>query len=95
MRWCDTSRIFAESTRPVSPVIFHQLPGPFRLTQPAFRLEFLHDRLDVEDRRAVNRVQVPDGEFSPPMCDELHRANAERVGPILFSLREDANQAFR
>src|ERR1700680_3699909 len=57
--------------------------------QPTPLPEVREHRLDVEDRRPVERLQVPDPEPSTLHRDDPHPVNADRIGSARLSGAED------
>src|SRR5262249_12902172 len=70
-------------------VIAHQLARPCRLSHRAPGQELDHDRLDVDDGRALDGVETGDREHPPLAAPDLDDRHAEPVRAILPPLRED------
>ena len=75
----------------VVPVACHQLRCPGGLVHGLSGQEFLHHRLDVQHRCAVNRVHFPHRQSPTFNPYDFADCAADSVGTIFGSLREDAN----
>src|SRR5438270_208845 len=76
----------------MSPILSHELAGPRRLVHRAAGCELHHERLDVEDGRAVDGVEAPYPQLEAVDVDELAPADANAVGAGLGPLGEDADR---
>ena len=73
-------------------VVLHQLRGPAGLADLTAWLELAHDRLDVEHRRPVDRIQAANMQITPLDAKNLSPGNAKAIGSVLATLREDAGR---
>src|SRR3954452_18367206 len=75
----------------MSPIVAHQVARPLGLVHRAQWRELDHERLDVEDGRAIHRIQTAYPQLETVDVDQLTPAHADAVGPALGPLAEDAD----
>ena len=74
------------------PIGRHQFGHPFWLSNLTARQELAHNRLDVDHRRSVDRVQPLDGQLQTFNTQHMADSHAEAIGTVLAPLRENAGQ---
>ena len=93
--WDNGSPLPAAAEPPFSvpqpEVVRHELVGPGGLAPLAARRELAHAGLDVEHRRAVDRIESAYAGVVPSLAEQLADRYAEAVRPRLGALREDAH----
>src|SRR5207302_9126644 len=75
-----------------SPIVPHEVAGPLGLEDRAARGELDHERLHVEHRCAVERVEAADAELEAVDVHQLTPAVADAVRAALGVLGEDAHR---
>src|SRR5262249_47048847 len=73
------------------PVVGHQLAHPRGLADVPARQEPAHHGLDVDDGRAVDRVELGDVDAAVADAHEPRDADTEPVRSVLAALGEDAD----
>ena len=75
-----------------SEVTFHELLDPRRQLDVVNAVESGHVGLDVEHRRAVERVEAAHLHHIAVDAEQLDRCHADRIGSVLGALREHADR---
>src|SRR5262249_28384042 len=70
-------------------IVRHQLRGPLRLPRRADRCELCHPRLDVENRRAIDRVESTHRQHAALDISNRTARQPNPVWPRLAALREN------
>src|SRR5215469_1141937 len=78
--------------RSLHPVPAHQLTRPIWLAHFSSGGELAEVRLDVDDGRAIDRIQAADLENPPIDADQPTRRHTDPVRPVLPALRENTDQ---
>lgn len=73
------------------PIIPHELRGPVGLMDFGAGKEFAHDGLEVEDRRAIQRIQLGDDKGAAFALQDANDGGADAIRAVLPALGEDAH----